>query len=605
MVQSSPVRRLDFYKLSREKQERFLESSRGSAPPAPIVQLVGDEKRGIMWAAGAGVALSALIVLYVMQFGVLGASLAVHGAHFIVLYAGLFFAIPYCGLRAATSFLGKKILPFKPGIYVFPMCAVDARDKVLKIFAMTDVANVGKATAGGALRLSFKGGGAFAFPAKEAHDAESLNLVLDNAQEQVKHALASGDDSELTTLDPFYEARKSWTSPIGPKEPLVDRAPPWRKFDYAIAAAAALALGPTLWFMHNKSSDDSMLKKAVAQNTPESFQSYLSVGKRHNDEVAGTLLPRAELTRAKAAQTVEAVQAFIDAHAGHVSAAIDTEAQDALREAMLRELDKAKKGASLASLAAFQKKYPNNNLAKELAAAKHDFYVAAINRFKASAPSDDAQLLAFVTRLAKWLETHGPEMMIVFHREVSAKALEQADKFMAGSSSNRAFGPHQVTKYFPETGDQPKEADVAASFDKTMKKIFTPDLIDVKMGPKDPDEAAQTALAAKEPLVSVRYRFGWLGVAQANLTLKRAFAGVHVSGDASFTIPDGGADRKMKIDVPATRALLMKYDAQHDGLSAPPADETNAEPGVYLAEDLRALDHIASLLDSTFIKKEK
>jgi len=450
--------------------------------------------------------------------------------------------------------------------------------------------------------LSFKGGGSFAFPAKDAHDAESLNLILENAREQVKHALASGDDSELTTLDPFYEARKSWTSPIGPKEPLADRAPPWRKFDYAIAAAVALTIGPTLWMVHNKSSDDSMLKKAVATNTPDSFKSYLSVGKRHTDEVAGTLLPRAELTQAKSAQTVEAVQTFLDAHP---KSAIDAEAQDALREALLRELDKAKKGASLASLAAFQKKYPNNGLAKEIAAAKHDFYVAAINRFKATAPSDDANLLAFVTRLAKFLETHGPEMTIVFHREVSAKALEQADKFMAGSGSNRAFGPHQVTKYFPETADQPKESEVAAAFDKAMKKIFGPDLIDVKMGPKDPDEAAQSALATKAPLLSVRYRFGWLGVVHANIQLKRAFAGVHVSGEALFTIPGEVGDRKIKIEVPATNRLLMKYDAQHDGLSAPPADEANAEPGVYLAEDLRALDHIASILENTFIKKEK
>jgi hypothetical protein len=314
------------------------------------------------------------------------------------------------------------------------------------------------------------------------------------------------------------------------------------------------------------------------------------------------MLPRAELTRAKAAMTVEAVQTFIDAHP---KSAIDAEAQDALREALLRELDKAKKGASLASLADFQKKYPNNGLAKEIAAAKHDFYVAAINRFKGMAPSDDPNLLAFVTRLAKFLETHGPEMTIVFHREVSAKALEQADKFMAGSGSNRAFGPHQVTKYFPETGDQPKESEVAVAFDKAMKKIFGPDLIDVKMGPKDPDEATQTALGTKQPLLSVRYRFGWLGVVQANLSLKRAFAGVHVSGEAIFTIPNDESTRKIKIEVPATNRLLMKYDAQHDGLSAPQADDANAEPGVYLAEDLRALDHIAGILENTFIKKEK
>jgi hypothetical protein len=597
------VRRIDFYKLSREKQERFLASTKGSAPPAPIVQAAGDGGRAIGWAAGSGAALVALVVLYVLKFGVLGAPLAVHGIPFILVYAGLFFAIPYAALRAAASFLGGKLLPYKPGVYVFPMCAVDARDKTLRIFSMTDLASVGKATAGGALRLSFKGGGSFSFPAKDAHDAESLNRILENSQEQVKHALASGDDSELTTLDPFYEARKSWTSPIGPKEPMTDRAPAWRKFDYAIAGACALVLGPFFWVLHNKASDDSMLKKAVAENTPEAFESYLSVGKRHNDEVSSTLLPRAELDRAKQQQTVESVQAFI---AAHPNSAIDAEAQQALKDALLRELDKAKKGASLASLAAFDKKYPNNHLNAELDKAKHDLYVAAVARFKTMAASDDANLLKFVQQLATFLEKHGPTVTMVFHREVS-NALGQADKFMATSSSNRAFGPKQVTKYFDPAADQPKEADVVAAFDKAMKRIFTPDLIDVKMGPKDPDDAAQAALAQKDALVSVRYRFGWLGVAYAYVPLKRAFAGVHVSGDAVFSLPDG-AERKIKLEIPPPRSMITKYDAQHDGLSAPPIDENNAEPGVYTAEDLRALDHIATILENAFIKpvaKEK
>ena len=212
------------------------------------------------------------------------------------------------------------------------MCLVDAREKLLRIHAMTDVASVDKATAGGALRLSFRGGGSFKFSARDAHDAEMLNRGIDNAQEQVKHALATSDDSELTTLDPFYDAKKGWTSPIGPKEPLVDHAPAWRKYD-RVAAACAVIAGPVLWFMHNRASDDSMLKKAVLESSPEAFQSYLTVGKRHVDEVAGTLLPRAELERAKADQTVEAIQSFI---ASHPNSAIDSEAQAALRGAAAR-----------------------------------------------------------------------------------------------------------------------------------------------------------------------------------------------------------------------------------------------------------------------------
>ena len=594
------VRRIDFYKLPREKQERFLASAKGKAPPAPIMQATGDGGRAIRWVAMSVVAAVALAIVYVVRFGVLGAPLAVHGVRFIAVYCALLFTAPYAALRAIGSWRAGKLLPYKPGVYVFPMCLVDARAKVLRIFAMTDLANVCKATAGGVLRLSFRGGGSFAFPAGDVHEAEALNAGIDNAQEQVKHALATSDDSELTTLDPFYEAKRGWTSPIGPTTPLVDRSPAWRRFDWAFALGCAAAFGPLLWFVHNKSSDDAMLKKAVAASTPEAFQSYLNVGKRHVDEVSSTLLPHAELERAKAPQTVEAIQAFI---AAHPASAIDGEAQAALRDALLRELDKAKKGASLASLAAFEKAYPNHHLTAELSAAKHELYTSAVARFKTMAASDDAQLLAFVPRLAKYLEAHGTSVTVVFRREVSP-ALAQADKLLAGAPSNRAFGPKQVTKYFDPDAAQPKDADVALAFDKSMKRIFSPDLIAVKLGPAV-DDASQAALATKDPLVTIRYRFGWLGVAYANVALKRAFAGINVSGESTFTLPDGSAPLRTRLEVPPPRQLPLQYTASHDGLSAPAIDETNPEPGVYTAMELRALDHIATLLENAIIKPQK
>ena len=140
MIEWAPVRRIDFYKLSREKQERFLASTKGNAPPAPIVQAAGDGGRSIRWAALSVAALIAFIVVYALKFGALGAPLAVHGAHFIAIYAALAFVIPYGALRAVGSWRAGKLLPFKPGVYVFPMCLLDAREKMLRIFAMTDLA---------------------------------------------------------------------------------------------------------------------------------------------------------------------------------------------------------------------------------------------------------------------------------------------------------------------------------------------------------------------------------------------------------------------------------------------------------------------------------
>ena len=583
------MRRIDFYKLTREKQERFLASAKGSAPPAPIVEAKGDGGLSLIWGGGAVAAAIAIAILYGFRYGVLGAPLAVQSFGWLLVYAGLFFALPYAALRAVGYLLGSKLMPYRPGIYVFPMCLVDARDKLLRIHAMTDIASVDKATATTPLKLSFRGGRSFKFSAQDVHEAEMLNRSVENAQEQVKHALSTSDDSELVTLDPFYDAKRGWTSPIGPKEALVDRAPVWHKRNWALAAACALVLGPVLWVVHNHSSDDAMLKKAVAAATPEAYQSYLNVGKRHTDEVSNTLLPRAELQRAKAKETVDAIQSFIAAHP-HTS--IDGEAQTALRDAYLRELDKAKKAASLAALASFDSVYPNNHLGAELKAAKHQLYVDAIERFKTIAARDDAQLLAFVTRLAKWLEANGPAALMVFHREVSP-GLAAADKLLVSLHMNRAFGPTQVTKYFDPDAKEPKEANVAAAFDKALKRIFSPDLIDVQVAQaEDPSKA----------LVVVRYHYGWVGGVLVSGPMKRLFAPITTSGDSVFSLPDQAAPLKTRIDVPPEGKLLLDYTATHDGLDAPAVDENNPEPGVYIVQEMRALDHIATLLERAIVK---
>jgi hypothetical protein len=592
------VRKLDFYKLGREKQERFLASTKGSAPPAPIVHAKGDGGRTIRWGILCGAAVIVLLVLFLTRYGILGAPLAVHGGSFLPIYAGLFFVIPYAALRAVGSAMAAKGLPYKPGVYVFPMCLVDARDKVLRVYSMTEIARFDKAAgAGSTLRLAFKGGGSFSFPAGDVHDAAQLNSSFDIAKQQVEHALKNNDDGELVTLDPFYEAKRGWTSPIGPTEALSDRSPVYKRFDYAIAAVCALVLGPTLWGLHNKSSDDSMFAKAMAANTPDAFVAYTSVGKRHVEEVDTVLLPRAQLERAKSEMTVEAIQGFI---ASHPNSAIQKEADDALREALLRELDKAKKGASLASLGAFTKKYPAHHLDAEYARAVHDLYQGAVARFKARPANDSPQLAAFVQSLATWLEKHGTTVTVVFHREVST-ALGQADKLIGAAPTNRAFGPKQVTKYFEPTTPQPKEAEVVSALQKDLREIFSPDLIDFKLGP-EVDDAAQADLATKQPLVAVRYRFGWLGVAYGSPQLKRAFAGIHVSGEAAFSVPNVDPLR-IKIEVGPPRGLQLQYAATHAGLSVEPlAEGAEPEPVVYQVMDLRALDHITTLIENAIVK---
>ncbi len=75
-----------------------------------------------------------------------------------------------------------------------------------------------------------------------------------------------------------------------------------------------------------------------------------------------------------------------------------------------------------------------------------------------------------------------------------------------------------------------------------------------------------------------------------------------MSGESSFTLPDQGAPLHTRLEIPPSQKLPLQYTSSHEGLSAPAADETAPEAGVYLAEDLRALDHIATVLENALLK---
>ncbi len=603
MASGHGMQKLDFFKLPRDKQERFLASAKGSAPPAPIVQLRGDGGKARNGAIAAGVSVLLLLVLFVIGFGVLGGKLAVQGPAWLAAYFVLAFLVPYGVLRVLGSRSERKTLPYQPGIYVFPMCLVDARTKDLRVVPMANLSRVENATAGGALRLSFKGAGTYAFPAGDKHDADQKNYQIDLAQKQVKHATQNQDDAELTTLDPFYESRKSWTSPIGPKQALVDRAPITKRFDWAFALVIAVVLAPTLWLTRNTLSDNSMLRKATAANTPDAYRAYLDVGKKHTGEVSGVLLPRAELADAKAKGTVEAISDFI---ASHPKSAIDAEAQAALHDALVTELDKAAKKGSLAALEAFARKYPDSHLQAQIAKDRHALYDAALARFRKQASTRDTpELVDFARRLCAYLEAHGTAITVALHREVSP-AVAQADKLIGRAPTNRRFGPHQVTQYL-ET--DPKQADDAAAVKNAVASalapIFAPDLATFTVVP-EADDAAAAALAAKTPLLRVSYRFGWLGVAYGSASLKRAFAGIHTSGEAVFSLPGDAKPLRMKLEVPSPRTLLLEYSSVHPGLSSEgPPDEDKPEPRVYRATELHALDRITTTVVTSLVRPLK
>lgn len=593
------MQRIDFFKLSREKQERFIASTRGAAPPAPILARYGASGRARVFAAVSAGALVFFAIMLVLGFGSLTSSLSVHKAHWLAVYAALLFLIPFGVMTALGLRREAKGLRYKAGWYAFPMTLVDARSKVLRVFPMTDL--VTAAPGEGGFVLTLKGAGAITFPFGDGETGPQVSQQIEIARANTKHAVASQDESELVTLDPLYEAKKGWSSPIGPKEPLKDTPPTTKRLAPIVSLGVAVVLGPLFWFSHNAASEDAMLKKAKALDTPDAYGQYLALGDRHADDVSRVLLPRAQLKDAKAQGTVEAMQAFL---ASHPNSAIDQEAQAALHDAYAVELDKAKKVGTVTALAAFAQKYPQHGMPAELAKAKHVLYDAVLAKWKAHAPTTDPALLGFVTRLLAFLEKSGPTVRVALLRELTP-GLERADKVLGDNPLNRGRGTKQVTRWFD--GNPPAtSADVVNALAGTFDDVFPKDMLVLASVPSATDEAVA---ALKEAAIVIRLRVSWLGAAYyvSSTTMKRAFAGVTVSGDATGSIPGDPTPFRVRIDVGAGGKLLLDYDSPvHPNLKLPIAMNADApEQGVYAIQELRAIDLSIGVVERAFFKKEK
>lgn len=590
------VRKIRFFELPRPLQERFIASAKGTAPPAPILRRLGTTRRlAIHLAAAAGAAVLAF-VLVAAGYGSLGSAWSVQPLWVLLAYAGVFLILPYGAVRALALYLEAKALPFSPGVYVFPMCGVDARTKRLRIAPMSDVVRVEASMGGAPFRVTYKGLGTFEFPVPAAELRDQIKFQFENAQEQAKHAIASGDEAELVTIDPFYEPKK-WTNPIGPEAPLVERVPAWTRLAWAFALGLSVLLTPCVWLVRNAASDDATLERAKKDGSVQSFRAYLAFGKRHTTDVKRVLLPRAELGLAKREGTVQAVQDFLSTHP---DSAIDPEAQAALRDALVAELDKAKAQGSVSALDEFATRYPSHHLDAELGQARHALFVAALARLKKVTPAAGPEARAMYDALFAWVEVHGPRLVVVLRREIS-RNLAQADKLVGSSPLNRRFGPAQVTSHFPVDQPQPKEADVVRGLASSLAKVVPVDVLRVERADAPSPDATEEAIvdAAKAPVLVVRYRIGWRGAAFSSKALGRAFAGIQVTGDAVLRVPRSALALRAKLDVPPPRGLLLAYGAPaHAGFgTTAPSGDGPPEPAIYAAQEMRALDLVTTALE--------
>jgi hypothetical protein len=288
-------------------------------------------------------------------------------------------------------------------------------------------------------------------------------------------------------------------------------------------------------------SDEAMYRTAIAADSVDGYQRYLRRGEVHRADVRDVLLPRAELRGAEGEGTIEAVQAFADAHK---SAKIGPEVDAALRRATLAELAKAKRAGTVATLDAFAHKYPTQSVAAELAAARHALFVKALAEWRAKAKPDPATG-AFVERLLAWAEKNGRACEVRFRWRPST-SMDDADK---SAMSSRAYpGPDALpSRYVTAEALRPHEQRVQDAIANGFAGAFPPDVLTVRPGltllPDSPTPA-------DPPTLAIEYSPEWSRANTANPKPLTVFAGLIFTFDALFTVPDGAP---WKISVKAWR----------------------------------------------------
>jgi hypothetical protein len=558
---------IDFYRLPRPVQDRFVATTRGTAPPPPL--LFAPASRSLAWSfLGASAAVIVVGVLVLLAgSGDPKSPVALHGLGMLTLDAALFSAASFAAVHALALLRKLDTLPFRQGLYLFPGCVVEARSPVLRVWRIAEVESTQRVSSPRmALELKLRDGSVVSVPARSAAALERAEAALAQLRPELLRAVAEDDTHALAEMDPLHD--KALSSPVGPSEAMKPSVPAWVRFDWAIALGLGVLLGVGLGTTRNDFSDAAMFHAADAAHTQDAYKEYLAQGGRHSALVRDTLLPQAELREAEASGTVETLQAFA---ASHASTKIGPDIQAAIRRALLAQLAEAKKVGTVTALDAFVKKYPNNNLGPELKAARHALYAAAFESWKQKA-QPDAATSAFFTRLLGWAEANGPSCELRFR--FARSKIEEADSSLL--KSPRYPGPDGLaSRYITGDAMRPREQRLASDLIKAFADAFPADLLALEQGPPLEDGAIPTP---RKPTLLVDYVAEWSHVNTLSIKPASVFAGINFSFDTTFSLPAGDpyelktkATRipepwKIKIDGLSREDFEQKvYDAMIDG----------------------------------------
>jgi hypothetical protein len=443
------MKSIEFYDLPRPIQERFVAAAIGSLAPAPLAIKLGSRFVGARWFVVALIGF-ALTAWYALQgFGDLEDAGAIASGTRAIVYCVGFTLSFACLTRGLTVRDRALSLPFARATYLFPMGVVDAMSSSLSVHSLADLKSVEAKPS--SLAVTFNDGSSFEFPARDQQQAEAAKTAVTESQQRLDEATRADSVRSMAALDPLCQT--NFPSPFSQDIPFKRPTAFWGVALIGMAVVSGAALGIGVWEVRNKVSARRIAETARALDTTAAYRQYLARGGQQ-PEIVDTLLPRAELTLARADGSVEAIEQFI---AAHPDSKIQAEVDEALRAALLDALGKAKAERTLAALDRFAAAHPRHEpVAKDLADARHAVYTAAAEHAKSLLVPGEVQKsdpTAFVERLIAYVEAHGPRATIRF-RSYLGKSYDQVDtqvrtsNYFAGNSSlpSRFFGNESMRK---------------------------------------------------------------------------------------------------------------------------------------------------------------
>jgi hypothetical protein len=543
------MKSIEFYDLPRPVQERFVAAAQASLAPAPLAIKLGSRFVGARWFL-ASLALLAATAWYAAEgFGNLEHQGAIASSTRAVYYC-VGFALSFaCLMRGLTVRDRAFCLPFARATYLFPVGVVDAMSSSIHVHSLADLSAVEAQP--GALRVTFKDGAIFEFPAKDQRQAEAAKEAVTEARQRLEEATRTDSVRHLAALDPLCQT--NFPSPFSQDVPFKRPKALWGFALMTMALASGAALGIGVWEVRNKLSARRIADAARARGSTAGYHMYIERGGQQ-PEIIDVLLPRAELEEAKAQGNVAAIEQFI---ATHPDSRIRDEVDAALRAALLEALGKAKSEHTLAALDRFAAAHPNHApVAGELAEARHAVYRAAAERARSLVVAGEVQKSdpgGFMERLVAHVERHGPRVALQF-RSSLGKSCETADKLVRASAY---FAGHSTlpSRFFSPEAMRQREALAAAPLLAALQQLFSTEIVQFELAPALPSpEPGERIPPLPEPSVPTLYIDHRTELSGSTTVAKPRgmFFGAGIFFETSFAIP--GDRTELAVSVPTWRA---------------------------------------------------